>query len=199
MKRYLTIITLLMCTLASTHAQQTDRKSKSPKEDIKVNREYDENGNLIRFDSLYSYSWSGDTTFLKSFSPEDFPDPFRFFSDSTFRGNSIFDGFDQMFSTPFSAKRDSLLRQKFGMLHPFNRFRLDNDSLISDWNDFDLFLDELHSEKKDSISSKIRRNGQIPKLPKSVDDMMKILQQHMLEMEKQQRKFFKSHPQWEEF
>ena len=198
MKRYLTIITLLMCTLASTQAQQTDRKSKSPKEDIKVNREYDENGNLIRFDSLYSYSWSGDTTFLKSFSPEDFPDSFRFFSDSTFRGNSIFDVFDQMFSTPFSAKRDSLLRQKFGMLHPFNSLRLDNDSLISDWNDFDLFFDQLQSEKKDSISSKIRRNGQIPKLPKSADDMMKILQQHMLEMEKQQ-KFFKEQPKWEEF
>jgi len=199
MKRYLTIIPLLMCTLASTQAQQTDRKSKSPKEDIKVNREYDENGNLIRFDSLYSYSWSGDTTFLKSFSPEDFPDPFRFFSDSTFRGNSIFDGFDQMFSTPFSAKRDSLLRQKFGMLHPFNSFGLDNDSVISDWNDFDLLFDQLHSEKKDSVSSKIRGNGQIPKLPKSADQMMKILQQRMLEMEQQQQKFFKERPKWEEF
>ena len=29
-----------------------------PKEDIKVNKEYDENGNLIRYDSTYTYYYS---------------------------------------------------------------------------------------------------------------------------------------------
>jgi len=199
MKQHLMLIALLICIIATTHAQQTDQKSKTPKEDIKVNREYDENGNLIRFDSLYTYSWSGDTTLLKSFSPADFPDPFSFFSDSTFRGNSFFDGFDQLFSTPFSTKRDSLLLQKFGMLQPFSNFGLNNDSVISNRNNLDLFFDELQSEKKDSISSKTPGNNPNSKQPKSVDDMIKMLQQHMQEMEEQQRKFFKEQPKWEEF
>lgn len=33
-----------------------------PNTDIKVNKEYDDNGNLIRYDSTYSYSYSSDGT-----------------------------------------------------------------------------------------------------------------------------------------
>jgi hypothetical protein len=36
--------------------------SKKPDEQIKVNKEYDENGNLIGYDSTYVRSWSSDTT-----------------------------------------------------------------------------------------------------------------------------------------
>ena len=87
MKGFLFLIILTTCLFMNSAAQKTDQQAKTPKEDIKVNREYDEKGNLIKFDSIYSYSWSGDTTLMHSFSPEDFQksfgDHFGFLSDST--------------------------------------------------------------------------------------------------------------------
>lgn len=35
----------------------------SQNKDVKVNKEYDEDGNLIRYDSTYVYSWSSDSTY----------------------------------------------------------------------------------------------------------------------------------------
>lgn len=40
-----------------THAQKSD-SIKPPEEKIEVNKEFDEHGNLIRYDSIYSYSSS---------------------------------------------------------------------------------------------------------------------------------------------
>jgi len=71
-----------------------------PQKEINVTREYDENGNLIRYDSIYSYSFSGaypDTLMIDSIFNDlrnhlgrnnfPFSDPFlddHFFSDSLF-------------------------------------------------------------------------------------------------------------------
>jgi hypothetical protein len=47
----------------------TAKGKNSPKTDIKVNKEYDDQGNLIRYDSTYSYSYSNmdnDTIFNDS-------------------------------------------------------------------------------------------------------------------------------------
>lgn len=54
------ILSVLM--LSSCNAQ-TDKKADSkekikPKVDYKVNKEYDENGNLIKYDSIYTYYYS---------------------------------------------------------------------------------------------------------------------------------------------
>jgi hypothetical protein len=43
-------------------AQKKPDSKKQPDEQIKVNKEYDENGNLIGYDSTYVRSWSSDTT-----------------------------------------------------------------------------------------------------------------------------------------
>lgn len=198
MKRYSFLIMLTMCFFLNSTAQKNDQKPNTPKEDIKVNREYDENGNLIRFDSVYSYNWSSDTTLLKSFSPEDlskqFGDPFGFISDSTFHGNSFFDEFDQMFALPYSGKQDSLMMKKFGLnQHYFNNFGLKNDSLALNFKDFDDFFNNFGSPKSDSILSK---SPHLSKL-KSMDEMIKILQQQMQEMEKQHQKFFNGELEWQ--
>ncbi len=42
-------------------AQQADTTWNNPDEKITVNKEYDENGNLIRFDSTYVFEWHGDS------------------------------------------------------------------------------------------------------------------------------------------
>jgi hypothetical protein len=49
-------------------AQKSEKQKSSPDEEIKVRREYDKDGNLIRFDSLRVFKWSGDSLFR--FSPD---------------------------------------------------------------------------------------------------------------------------------
>lgn len=57
--KFLLSLCVLLITL-TTFGQSTENKN-LPKKDIKVNREYDENGNLIRYDSTYVYTWSSDS------------------------------------------------------------------------------------------------------------------------------------------
>ncbi|MCB0540954.1 MAG: hypothetical protein KDE33_25815, partial [Bacteroidetes bacterium] len=42
---------------------QDNKIEKDPDEQIIVNKKYDENGNLIQFDSTYVHQWSSDSTF----------------------------------------------------------------------------------------------------------------------------------------
>lgn len=194
MKRFVLFSFLNIFLITSLLAQNPDKKQNLPKENSKVTKEYDEKGNLIKFDSLYTYSWSGgDTTMLKSFSPKDFPEvfgnDFGFFPDSTFKGHSFFDDFDQLFAQPFNGVRDSMLMKKFEQFHSFKNFDFPNDSIALNFNMPDNFFDENGKGKKDSISSKSPRNS-LGLHPKSMEEMMQILQLRMQEMEEYQRKFF---------
>lgn len=194
MKRYFLFSILTMCFFLNSTAKKKDQKTKAPKEDIKVNREYDENGNLIRFDSLYSYSWSGDTTILKSFSPKDFTNifgnGFETFSDSSFNRNLFFDDFDQLFSQPYSGTRDSILMKQFGLQDHFKNFHFPNDSTVVNLNDMDDFLKKNSTSKNDSISSKLHHNH-FGLQPKTMEEMMQMLQLQMQQMEEYQKKFFR--------
>lgn len=174
-------------------AQSEVQKKNLPKEDFKVNREYDEHGNLIRFDSTYTYNWSGDTTLINDKMPENFDhffnDHFKFFNDSSSMGNSFFGDFDQLFASPFSSKRDSLMMKKFGM-NNFHFFNFDGDSLVNNFNGFDDFWGQLNLEKPDSSSSKSNKKP-FHAQHRSVEDMMKMMQQQMKEMEEFHKKLFK--------
>ncbi len=57
------VITALLAVVFSVVVlgQQPDSIPTSPDEQIIVNKEYDENGNLIHFDSTYIFKWQGDT------------------------------------------------------------------------------------------------------------------------------------------
>jgi hypothetical protein len=183
---------LATCLVFSSMAQTGNPKKNSPKEDIKVNREYDEQGNLIRFDSTYTYNWSSDSTRINEMMPENFnhffDDQFKLFNDSTAGGNSFFRDFDLPFDSPFSSKHDSLLMKKFGMDN-FRFFNFDGDSLHSNFKDFDDLLGQMEPNKKDSITSGHKTPGKTT--PHSTQDMLKMIQQQMKEMEEFQRKFFK--------
>jgi hypothetical protein len=197
MKRFAFILFLNLCLTFSLFAQNSDKKQNLPNENSKVTREYDEKGNLIKFDSLYTYSWSGgDTTMLKSFSPKNFPDmfgdDFGFFADSTFKGHSFFDDFDQLFAQPFNGVRDSMLTKRFEQFHDFRNFNFPNDSTALNFEMPDKFFYENGNGKKDSISSKSPHNS-LGLHPKSMEEMMQMMQMQMQEMEEYQRNFFQKH------
>lgn len=196
MKRRILFFVLGTCLGLTGLAQTKDSKPNSPKEDIKVNREYDEQGNLIKFDSVYSYSWSGDTTMMKSFSPKDFENlfgnHFGFFSDSTSAGNPFFEDFDLLFAQPFGNKQDSVLMEKFGH-NRFHSFNFESDSLaLNRFKGLDDFFGQMNRDKTDSISSKAPK-VQSNKHSRTIDDILKMMQQQMQEMEEYQRKFFQYH------
>jgi len=63
--KHVSKILLSLCVLlisTSVFSQDTIQKN-LPKKNIDVNREYDKDGNLIRYDSTYVYSWSSDSTY----------------------------------------------------------------------------------------------------------------------------------------
>jgi len=126
MKRFILLLALIFGFHYSMMAQKSKSKPTTPKEDIKVNREYDENGNLIKFDSLYSFNWSGDTLLLDSIYPGNFPDPFgnnfNFFSDSI---DSNFMDIEDFFKQFSENKNDSTFRNS-----PFkNQFNFSPNSM----------------------------------------------------------------------
>lgn len=97
---------------ATSHAQKRD-SIKQPEEKIEVNKEFDEHGNLIRYDSIYSYSSSNfnmDAKAMDSIMKHFFPnresmhvrDPF---DDLDF-------GFPSIFPQNF-GNVDSIWRQRF--------------------------------------------------------------------------------------
>ncbi|MFA9388914.1 MAG: hypothetical protein ACERKD_03855 [Prolixibacteraceae bacterium] len=103
MKRLVYLFVLLL-TANWTFAQK-DAANILPDSQIKVNKEYDEQGNLIRYDSTSVSSWSSDSTysFMNVDSLENqlgffFNDGFdQFFNDSSFFSNGNFNDVHKKF------------------------------------------------------------------------------------------------------
>lgn len=105
------LFSYLLCLVTGV-AQEND-SIKQPHEEIKVNRDYDEAGNLIRYDSIYSYSSSNlslDDKKMDSIMK-------YFFSDKEFmRFNDTFEVPSFMFPNTFPndfGSMDSIFRQHF--------------------------------------------------------------------------------------
>lgn len=203
MKRFVLFSFLNLCLIISLVAQNSVKKQSQPQENSKVTREYDEKGNLIKFDSVYSYSWSGDSTMMKQFSPEDlskmFGGGFNFFADSTFNNQSFFSDFDKMFANPFGqfdAKQDSMFLKHFGGKHDFQQF---NDSTAFNFQNFDDMFGNFFESEKDSLSTKKQDKIAGKSQPKSMEEMMQLFQQQFKEMEKRHRQFFEQHQKQKEF
>jgi len=82
---------------------ENSEKSNLPKTDIKVNKQYDEHGNLIKYDSTYSYSYSN-------------------FENDNILGDSIFDNFNRNFNHRFFFSEIPFFDDKF-----FHDSLFDND------------------------------------------------------------------------
>jgi len=101
-------ITGLFCLAQQTTAQDVNStKTNKPNVRIKVKKEYDDKGNITRFDSTYSYSWSGNGQI-----PADADSMLRRFNNNFFEGNKLNSMFNQMgISWPFED--DSLTNQPY--------------------------------------------------------------------------------------
>jgi hypothetical protein len=202
MKRFFFLLIFIMCLIINTIAQTENVEDHTPKKDIHVNREYDASGNLIKFDSVYSFSWSGDTTLQNSVLPQEFQnllgDQLNILPDSGLYGDSFFKDFDPFFS-PFSGKKDSMLMKKFGMGRYFQNFDLQNDSITMNFSHIDDFLNNFMESPRDSTSLKMPGHQLQNSQSKSMEDLLKLLQIQMQEMEIQGRNSFKEQPKLKKF
>lgn len=102
------IFSLLTLVGISVFAQ-----SNSPQTDVKVNKEYDENGNLIRYDSTYTYFYSSDG------------EPFNFdmndslFIKDRFFSNGLFNDSDFFMFPEIPSFEDFFNNDNFIMNDPF--------------------------------------------------------------------------------
>lgn len=194
MKRYILLLALCVMVIITLVAQnpksdKTQKPKNSPKEDIKVNREYDEKGNLIKFDSTYSYSFSSDTT-LKDLNFKDFPDPFgmnfNFFNDSTFN-QSFFKDFDPSMFNSFSHNQDSLIEK----LYKGHNFHFKNDSTVQSFNGFDEFFNQFQGLQNDSGTTIQPFSHEFNFDSKGMKEMMEMMEKQMQEMQSQHQKLQK--------
>lgn len=150
------IVPLFMtsCTYSQNNKKEQSASGNQPKIKIKVNKQYDDKGNVIGYDSIYSYSYSDslnsdnhDTTVLHSFNfpngqiPGNFN--YHFNLDSIFKNDPFLNG-DGFNNDPFSdfnfntnpfdhmdkmmQQMDSIQKQmQQGMWH---NFRFPNQPLI---------------------------------------------------------------------
>jgi len=152
------LVVIMTATSCAQDSKQTDKKenkilkdSIEPKVDYKVNKEYDENGNLIKYDSVYTYYYSNidknaminDSVFKKFnkhfeemnllnkdpflkdfFDKENFVED-DFFSEDFFRGN--FDQ-NQEFIHKILSKMDSIKNQFFIKQFPLKEGKKDIDN-----------------------------------------------------------------------
>ncbi len=128
MKATILYLLIFFSAFTSCNSQEVNQKKnknekKKPHEEVTVNRKYDENGNLIEFDSTYtSYysSFEGDTIELDSllnnfpsfFNDEFFKQNYNlsssfFFNDSLIRSHFFHDDF---FEKQFWDQNESMLR-----------------------------------------------------------------------------------------
>lgn len=113
MKRQLVLLFAVL-SLAGCNGQEHKEKKKEeqsevsekPKGSWKVNREFDENGNLVRYDSIYSYS---STDELEDFAEMDRDSIFKSFQSQFSRS---FRGFDPIMEGGFFTS-DSLFMKNF--------------------------------------------------------------------------------------
>lgn len=109
--------------------------TKNPKGNWKVNKEFDENGNLIRYDSIYTYSSNGK---FKDLSSIDKDSLLNSFESGFYKNFSQFknQGFEKLFA------QDSLFGKQF-----FNNDFFDND-FGKDFMDIDKIRQQMIERQK---------------------------------------------------
>ncbi|RKD87816.1 hypothetical protein [Mangrovibacterium diazotrophicum] len=169
MKKFVSLVILVLAI--DLVQAQTQESTKQPNEQSKVTREYDENGNLIRFDSTYVKSWSSDSTMapqdieqLQKQMEEMFSGSFGEDSDSFFgspfpgSAKEFFQHFGQEYgdstmnmpgfqsSFPDFEELHQQMMRHFGQLFQSDSVQIGNDT-VPDQFQFDFFGDPEEFEK----------------------------------------------------
>ncbi|NOU59381.1 hypothetical protein [Marinifilum caeruleilacunae] len=162
-KLLLAIGILLISTTA--FCQNTENHT-IPKKDIKVNKEYDEDGNLIRYDSTYVYSWSSDSTH-------------HFFSDSAFLNKMDMSRMHKRMQEQLSRffGPDSLRKQN--NRHPF----FSDDFFKDDFFDRDFFDSSMFPRNFHQRDSS--QNDFFKELEEMMKNRRQFRQQHSNEMQRE--------------
>ncbi len=176
MKTFYIILALLL-TISAASAQ-----NKVPDEQSIVNKEYDEDGNLIRYDSTFVHSWSSDSTFNFPLGQHDF-----------FAGN-----FEEMEKMLKEMMNDSMFlggeHLPFGDLAPFQsfanpdsafsgRFQNFNDSAFSNHDFMFPDIEELKKKMEDQM-----RHFDFFSAPEMHQDLTDEQLNELKELQKKQRK-----------
>lgn len=184
------LVTIVAQNPKSNKTQNAQQDKNKPKEDIRVNREYDEKGNLIKFDSVYSYSYSSDST-LKDFDFKNFSDPFgmnmKFFNDSAFNQFFMKD-FDSFFSDSFMQNRDSMISK----LNKMHNLHFKNDSLAHNQMDMDEFFQQFQQFQGDSSSTMQPFFHEFNFDSKGMKEMMEQMQKQMEQFQSHQQGLLKN-------
>jgi hypothetical protein len=119
MKRmYLIAVAMLIgvvgCNGQTKHEGDSKESSNNPQTNIKVNKEYDKNGNIVRYDSTYSYYYSN-------------------VRNNRNMMDSIFNNFKSRFNQKYSFSEDPY----------FNRFFFQDSLLKYDFYKKDFFLNRF--------------------------------------------------------
>jgi len=176
-------------------AQLKKGSSIQPGEEIKVRREFDEQGNLIKFDSIYQYNWTEDSSYSNSIIPDNFKQFFEnplFIPDCKMSGKPFIGSFDQLIS-PNRMIPDSMIQEFFGNHLELNQFKWGNDSLNSGFKTFEEFFEGLNFNHTDSISDLNHFSHE------SMDEMFKAFQDQIKLMEKLSNEMFNSNPKIRDF
>lgn len=218
MRNFVLPILLLLATVTGSQAQQAKKNQQAPDKQISVNREYDENGNLIRFDSTYVYRWSTDSTFQfpigkgwedllgKEFFQHDWSS--RFFNDSSahlppFTGKFPFSFFDDDdFFRGFGTLPDSVFNRHFSFrqdttffMGPDSSFLLPPGFFLPDMRGMEdlqkLFDERFKSFAPNDFFSNPDRQQRRYINPEAQDEWEKLLNKQKKELEEFRKRWEK--------
>lgn len=196
MKRLLIILVIFFVAFAQASSQDKSKKE-NPDEQTIVNKEYDENGNLIGYDSTYVHQWSSDSSFQSPFlggdifAGKDFPDINEFFEG--FFGDSAMHNFSFPNDDQFPHFDNEELLKLFGHSFPDslfnNKFSLDNDSSFNFNGNFEIpNIDELRKRIQGQFKTQHFQSPEF-KNPEQKEQWEKLMQKHQMEIEELQKKW----------
>lgn len=140
MKSYITILMALFLSLTSCQSQEKKEdsvakeanKKEEPKGTWKVDKEFDENGNLIRYDSIYSWSLNDTINNLV-----------------TMDKDSLLNNFESKFYRRFSTFKDQGFEDIFQQDSLFGNHFFNDDFFDSDFGMDFMELDKVHKRMMD--------------------------------------------------
>lgn len=198
------MIFALLCIFGMVHlSAQELNKNENPDEQIIVKKEYDENGNLIKYDSTYVHQWSPDSTFTFPFEEDfAFDGSIRDFMNN-FMNDSLMTGFgfphhfslplfdEDFFMNPLDFSfPDSLLLKQFRVDHDslFNRNFSFHHSFPHDFGFPD--MDEIHKKMEEHLNQFGFENPDF-KSKQQQDEWEKLMEKQQKEKEEFLKKWEK--------